>query len=115
VEKLQISARLPNIDPANLSEFKTLAAEALVITKGEPGVLQYDWFLNADETTCEVRETYADSDAVMAHIGAMGDLLGRVIGLGGGIEIEVFGTPSAALLEAAASFKPTVYSFLQGK
>ena len=115
MEKLQISARLPNINPANLSEFKTLAAEALTITSGEPGVLQYDWFLSADETVCEIRETYANSDAVLAHMATMGDLLGRLIELGGGLEVECFGTPSAALMEAAASMRPTVYSFLQGK
>jgi quinol monooxygenase YgiN len=77
VDKLQISARFPHIDPANLSEFKTLAVEALAITKTDPNALQYDWFLSADETVCEVRETYANSDAVLAHLAAMGPLLGR--------------------------------------
>jgi hypothetical protein len=115
VDKLQISARFPNISPANLGEFKKLAADALAITKNDPNALQYDWFLSADGTVCEVRETYANSDAVMAHIGAMGDLLGRIIELGGGIEVECFGSPSATLLEAAAAFNPKVYSFLQGK
>ena len=45
----------------------------------------------------------------------MGELIGQIAELGGGLEIEAFGTPSAELLEAAAAFEPTVYRFFQGK
>ena len=87
----------------------------LEITKGESGNLQYDYFLNADETVCEVREAYTSSDAVLAHMAGVGQLLARLIELGGGMEVECFGSPSAALLEAATALHPTVYSYLQGK
>lgn len=115
MDTLQISARFPNIAPDKLGEFKRMAAEALVITKGDPGCLQYDWFLSADQTVCEVRETYASSDAVLAHLGAVGALIGPMMEIAGGLQVECFGSPSQALLEAAAAFKPTVYSYLQGK
>ena len=115
MDKLQISATFPNIAAGKLAEFKKLAAEALEITRGEPGCLQYDWFLNADETVCEVREVYADSDAVLAHMAGMGERLGRLMELGGGIRIECFGSPSPTLLAAAAGLEPVVYSYLQGK
>ena len=83
-----------------------MAGEALKITADDTGVPQYDWFFNEDESKCVVRETYADSDAVLTHLGLVGDLLGRIIEAGGGIEIEVFGDPSDALLKAAEAFNP---------
>ena len=52
-----------------------------------------------DETKCEVREVYADSEAMLAHIATVGDVLGPLVELGGGLEAEVFGSPSAELAE----------------
>ena len=115
VKQLQVTATIPRIPRDNLSEFKRLAGEALKVTANDHGVLQYDWFFNEDESKCIVRETYADSDAVLTHLGFVGDLLGQIIEVGGGIEIEVFGNPSDALLDATAALQPTIYSYFQGK
>ena len=115
MDELQVSARFPDIKRDNLDEFKKLAAEMLEITKGEPGTLQYDYFLNSDETVCMVRETYASSDAHMAHVANMGDRLPRLGELGSGlVDAEVFGSPSPAHSEFFADFNPTVYSYFQG-
>jgi hypothetical protein len=45
----------------------------------------------------------------------VGDLLGKIIEVGGGIEIEVFGDPSDTLLNATQALQPTIYSYFQGK
>ena len=102
MEKIQVSAVFPNIAPGDLTEFKRVAAEALKLTIPEPGTLHYDWFFSEDETKCVVREIYADSDAMLAHLGNVGDLLGRLVELGGGLEPEGFGSPSAELAEKIA-------------
>ncbi len=115
MEHIQFTATLPSIAPADLAEFKRVAGEALELTTAEAGNLQYDWFLSNDETKCVVRETYENSDAVLAHIATVGELVGQLAQLGGGLEIEGFGTLSPELAEAAAAFQPTVYSFFQGK
>ena len=115
MEQIHITATVPSIAPDRLAEFKDLATRALELTRGEEHTLQYDWYLNEDETTCVVRETYASSEAVLAHMANMGELIGQIAELGGGLEIEAFGTPSAELLEAAAALAPTVYRFYQGK
>ena len=44
----------------------------------------------------------------------VGEALGTLIELGGGVEIEVFGSPSDALLQAISAMQPRVYLF-QGK
>jgi quinol monooxygenase YgiN len=115
MDQIQINARFPNITSGNLAEFKTVAAQANEITKGEAATLQYDWFFNDDETVCVVRETYENSDAVLAHMGDLGEVLGNLVGLGGGLQLEVFGNPSAQLLEAGAALGPAVFSYFQGK
>lgn len=115
MESIQITATFPKIAPGDLEEFKEVGARALELAKGEAATLQYDWFFNSDETTCVVRETYATSDAVLAHMGHLGELIGKLAELGGGIEVEAFGAPSPQLLEAAAALQPAVYSYYQGK
>lgn len=117
MEHIQLTATLPNIAPSDLAKFKELAAQALELTQGEATTLQYDWFFSDDETKCVVRETYENSDAVLAHMGNLGELIGKLAELGGGLEIEAFGTPSAELLAAAAAagLQPTAHKFFQGK
>ena len=115
MEKIQVSAVFPNIAPADLAAFKQVAAAALELTIPEPGTLHYDWFFSEDETKCVVREVYANSDAMLAHLGNVGELLGRLVELGGGLEPEGFGSPSAELAEAIAPFNATMYGHFQGK
>jgi hypothetical protein len=115
MDRIQLTARFPHISSRHIPEFKRVAARALAITKDEPGTVQYDWFFNADETVCVVRETYANSDAVLAHIANLGELIGKLIEVGGGCEFEVFGNPSAQLREASAALAPSVFSYFQGK
>jgi Antibiotic biosynthesis monooxygenase len=115
MEQLQVNAAFPSITKEDLAEFKRVASELLGITANEPGTLQYDWFFNADETQCVVRETYASSDAVLAHMGNVGELLGMIIQLGGGLELEVFGNPSDELRQAAEALQPAVYTHFQSK
>jgi quinol monooxygenase YgiN len=115
MEQLQVSATFPNISPDAADQFKLLAAEALAAVRGEPGTLQHDWFFSDDGGQCVVRETYASSDAFLAHLAGAGPLLGQLVELGGGLELEVFGEPSPALRDAVAAFQPRIFSYSQSK
>ena len=115
MQQLQINATFPNISPDAAEAFEQLAAEAMVAIRNETDTLRHDWFFSDDGARCVVREMYASSDAFLAHLAAAGALLGRLVELGGGIELEVFGEPSAALSDAIAAFQPRVYRFGQGK
>jgi quinol monooxygenase YgiN len=115
MQQLQVNATFPSISPDASDQFKQLAAEALATIRGEPGTLQHDWFFSDDGARCVVCETYASSDAFLAHLTASGALLGRLVELGGGLELEVYGEPSAALHEAIAAFQPRIYGHSQGK
>jgi len=60
-----------------------------------------------------VHETYADSNAVLAHMGNVGELLGQLLGMSD-FELEIYGNPSIELQQAGAALNPKVYSFYQG-
>ena len=115
MDELQLDVTFPNIPPENLDEFKKVAAEGVAVSKSEEGTIRYDFFLSDDGTKCVLHEVYANSEAVLTHMGNMGELLGRIAELGGGMEIVVLGQPSAQLLEAGAAFEPMVYAHLEGK
>jgi quinol monooxygenase YgiN len=115
MDVIQATATFPNIAPQNLAPFKELAREMLKVTAEDPGALQYDWFFNADETRCVVREAYQGSEAVLRHLATVGEKIGPLVELGGGLELEVFGSPSQAVVEAIEMLHPTYYTYFQGK
>ena len=39
-----------------------------VVEANEPDTVNYQFYLNRDGTSCIVHETYANSEAVLAHI-----------------------------------------------
>lgn len=110
-----VTVRFPNIEPSQLADFKQQAAELVEISRQEPGTVRYDYYLNADETVCVVHEVFANSAACLSHMVGVGTKLGRLMILGGGMEIECFGNPSAELIAATAPLAPVIYSILDGK
>jgi len=56
------------------------------------------------------REIYTGSNAVHAHMGNMGELLGQLLALSD-FELEVYGNLSEELQLAAVGLNPKVYSF----
>jgi quinol monooxygenase YgiN len=115
VGKLHVVGTFPNIAPAKLNEFKKVAAQAIEIAKREEATLQYEYFMSADETACVVLETYASSEALLAHMAGLGSVIQRLVELGGDFKADVFGDPSPALVEATVAFKPKIYASIGGK
>jgi quinol monooxygenase YgiN len=112
MSQLQVTARL-TVHEGKLDEFKSVAQACIAsVREKDSGTEQYDWFFNEDRSVCVVRETYASSDAVLEHIGNLGDLMGQLLGAAD-MELEIFGDPSAELKEAAAGLAPKVYSPFQ--
>jgi quinol monooxygenase YgiN len=109
MNRIQVNARFTNISSSNLAAFKKAAADALEIAKSEPGVLQYDWFFDDTQTVCVVRETYQDSQALLAHITTMGEALNTLGQLGGGCELEMFGEPSPQLVDVTAPLQRSIF------
>jgi len=112
MSELQVTARL-TVHEGKLDEFREIAAGCMQsVREKDSGTLQYDWFFNEDHTECVVREKYRDSAAVMEHMGNLGELLGGLMGVCD-MDLEVYGSPSAELAEAAAALAPSVYHHFQ--
>ena len=109
---LQVTARL-TIHDGKLAEFKDVAARCMQsVREKDSGTLQYDWFLSEDGSVCVVREAYRDSAALLEHIGNLGETMGALLRVSD-MELEVFGSPSPELVEAAKELAPNVYSAFQ--
>jgi quinol monooxygenase YgiN len=56
------------VNPGQLSNFRTLTGEMVVVTRREPGVLSYQRFVSEDGAIIHLYERYADSAAAVAHL-----------------------------------------------
>lgn len=60
-----------------------------------------------------MHEVYENSDALLAHMEHLGDLIGELNELGT-MSVELFGTPSPELKEAMDESNTTFYPHMQG-
>jgi quinol monooxygenase YgiN len=57
------------IEEGKTEEYKKPVQDmSRVVKADEPDTINYQFYLNRDETKCIVHETYANSEAVFAHI-----------------------------------------------
>lgn len=62
-----------DVKEGKLDDFRALIEEMVRATEqDEPGTLVYEYFLSEDERSVHIYERYADSGAVMAHMGNFG-------------------------------------------
>jgi quinol monooxygenase YgiN len=81
-----------------LDEYKRLSAQAMEIVRTkEPGTLQYDTYLNDDQSECVVIERYRDSEAAIEHAANLGDISAAVLAMVTVVHGELLGEPSAEL------------------
>ena len=67
MDHLQVIARL-KVRPGQLEGFTARAAEILRLAQDkDTQTLRYDWFLNQDETQCEVHEAYVGEQGLIEH------------------------------------------------
>jgi quinol monooxygenase YgiN len=63
----EVTARL-EIREGELDAFKRQAAEIMRLARElDTKTLRYDWFLDDEGASCEVREAYADADGLLEH------------------------------------------------
>ena len=57
-----------SVQPDRLEDLRQVMADMVETTRGEAGVLQYEWYIDATASTCHTTERYADSQAVLTHL-----------------------------------------------
>jgi quinol monooxygenase YgiN len=116
--KLEVSARM-TVRPGKLEGFKQQAAECIRQAKEkDTQTLRYDWFLNSDQTACEVREVYETSEGLIEHQMHIGGALNKLFAdFASDHAVTIYGDPSPQLVAAAKGMKDVSikwYSFLKG-
>jgi quinol monooxygenase YgiN len=102
------------IKDGHLAALKSHVAKMVKLTATEAGALDYDFWLNEDETRLFIYERYANSEAAIAHLQNVGPHLGPFLEAVDMQPIVILGHLSSAGKEAFAAFKATHTSFLAG-
>ena len=78
-----------------LDEFKRLSAQCMEIVRArDPGTLQYDTYINDDESECIVVERFTDSEALIEHSTNLAHVMEAILATGS-FSGELLGQPSA--------------------
>ena len=81
-----------------VEEYKRLSAEAMEIVRTkDSGTLQFDTYLNDDESECMVIERYRDSAAAIEHWENLRDLSETILAVVSVVHGELLGDVSAEL------------------
>jgi quinol monooxygenase YgiN len=113
MSRLQVSATF-TIHAGKLDEFKAQADEFVQrVRELDTQTEAYDWFLSPDGATCEVREIYASSEALLEHIDHVGDLLPAIIDIAD-LALRFYGEPSAEVVEFCKEMDVLAFEFLAG-
>lgn len=115
---LEVSARM-TVRKGKLEGFKRQVAEIIRQTKEkDTKTLRYNWFLNSDQTECEVREAYESSEGLIEHRMHIDEALNKLFDeFADGHAVTIYGNPSPQLVEMANAHKDVTIkwsSFLQG-
>lgn len=104
MKRITIFARM-GIRPENVEQVTALAAEGCKVAADEPGTLTYDWHYSPEQGCLVLLETYADSDAHLAHMQAdgHGEFMGGLMALIDSVEFVVLGEPTPERAAALAS------------
>lgn len=98
-----------------LNDARNLMTEMVAATEQEPGTHGYEWFLSEDGKTCHTNERFADSAAVMVHLGNFGSKFAeRFLACFEPTSISVYGDPSAEARAALDGFGATYLGWLGG-
>lgn len=115
MDKVRLIFRM-TIDAGQIDDFKAVGAQIMDIVRDKGHhTLEYEWFLNEETSEAVVLETFADSDALLAHARMIGDLGVRLFSLGRIENLWLCGDVSQQVLETTAGFGPTPYALLQEK
>lgn len=106
-----------SIQEGKIEEYKKLVQEmSREVETNEPDTINYQFYLNRDETKCIVYETYTNSEAVFAHNNGVASqtILPKIFNVSKISKFEVYGNPSEELQKVLTSFSPQTYNLFTG-
>jgi quinol monooxygenase YgiN len=104
------------INDGKLGQFDSVAREMITGTLKEPGALAYEFFLSADRKRCRLLETYADANAVLAHMKGpvVQELVSKLLETSSISGFEVYGDPGAESGKMLTGLGAEIFPHWQG-
>jgi quinol monooxygenase YgiN len=105
------------IEEGKIEEYKKLVRDmSRVVEANEPDTINYQFYLNRSETKCIVHETYANSEAAIAHDNGVASetILPKIFSVSRISRFDVYGNPSEELQKLLTSFGPQTYNLFAG-
>ena len=105
------------IEEGKIEEYKKLVQDmSRVVEANEPDTINYQFYINREETGCIVLETYANSEAALAHnVGvASQSILPKIFSVSKISRFDVYGNPSEELQKVLTSLGPQTYNLFTG-
>lgn len=100
-----------SVRDGRLNDARELMNEMVAATRQETGTQKYELFISEDGKTVHANEQFADSDAVMVHLGKFGSKFGdRFLSCFEPRSLSVYGEPSG---EARAAFDDLGAAYLE--
>jgi quinol monooxygenase YgiN len=105
-----------DIEEGKIEEYKKLVKEMSLMKATEPETLNYQFYLNQDNTKCIVHETYSNSEAVFAHANGVASkiVLQKIFNIAKISKFDVYGNPCEELQKVLTSFNPQIYNLFTG-
>jgi quinol monooxygenase YgiN len=105
------------IEEGKIEEYKKLVQDmSRIVEANEPDTIDYQFYLNRAETKCIVHETYANSEAVLAHNNSVASqtILPKIFNVARISRFDVYGSLSEELQKVLTSFNPQTYNLFAG-
>jgi|HubBroStandDraft_6_1064221.scaffolds.fasta_scaffold496760_1 quinol monooxygenase YgiN len=99
------------INEGKFEAFKEIAQAMIAFTQKEPGALGYEWYFSADQTNVRLVETYADQNAVTAHMAgrAVKEVVPKIREISSITGFEVYGDPGAPASEMLSKIGAEIF------
>ena len=104
------------IHDGKLALFEETAKTMIAGTQKESGALGYEWYLSGDRKSCRLVETYANSDAALAHCtgSVVQKLVPKLLESASITRFEVYGDPGPQAAAMLAGIGAAMFEFRQG-
>ena len=101
------------INAGEFDSFERIVQTMIAASQKEPGTLGYDFCLSGDRKRCRVVETYADANAVLAHLmgPAVQELAPKLLETSSINGFEVYGDPGPKSAEILSGFGAEIFKF----
>lgn len=103
-----------DVKEGQLAAFEAVMADLVEATKGEPGTLMYEWYIDDEGKTAHILERFEDTEAYLAHGEGFAPFAERFLGAVNIRSFTVYGDPDAAAREALGRVSPTYMGPLGG-